>query len=128
MSAGRAVVKLRWARGTFTSPQMTPADAELLVESLRIALHNIGDGPAMIGFLAAGGREVDVRAREVVAVEYAPDTPDRQPGPIGEQVTLSLMGGSMTARVVSRSGTPAAPPAPDGTAFLRQQASNGAGS
>lgn len=72
------VVKLRWARGVWTSPQMTPHEAEQLADSLRVQVDNIGEGPGFVIFTNRDGIRLQLRGRDVVAVEDGP-APEYRP-------------------------------------------------
>lgn len=74
MTADTWVVRVRVARMCWTSPVMTGREAEDYREGLRAQVLAAGDGTGMVDFRALGGRQVSVRAREVVAVEAAPWT------------------------------------------------------
>ncbi len=98
-------VKLRWARGVWTSPRMTQHEAEQLAESLRAQVRQCGDGPDFVDFVTRDGRTVSLRGREAVAIEHGTsDLPERAPrGGVVGSVTVHGDGGPIT-----------------GTDFLRQ--------
>lgn len=108
----QARVRLRWARGTFITDPMPRAEAGKLQDDLLDEVAAKGDGCGFVDFPGLEGREVSVRARDVVAVEFLPELPDRRPAPFAA-------GGVHVA--VSGGGQGEIGEAP-GTAFLRQQA------
>jgi hypothetical protein len=74
VTADSWVVRVRVARMCWTSTVMTGREAEDYREGLRAQVLAAGDGAGMVDFRALGGRQVAVRARDVVAVETAPWT------------------------------------------------------
>jgi hypothetical protein len=100
------LVRLRVRTHAWSSPAMTQHEAEQLRDGLTARLVSLGDGPGFVQFAGRDGKTFDVRAREVVAVEVAPEGQD-QPRSFGGPMGLTIQEG----------------PASDGTAYLRQQAS-----
>lgn len=108
----QAVVRLRWVRGVFTSKLMPLAEAAATAERLRGEVVACGDGVRFVHLIGHDGREVHVRGREVVIVEYVPDLPDRIRPP--RQETRQSVVAGVDIRVQG--------PAPTGTAWLQQVA------
>lgn len=126
----RARVRLRWARGTFITDAMEPDGAAALRDSLLEQVLALGDGYRFVGFPGHEGREVHVRARDVVAVELLPELPDRRPPAevTGQRpaATTAAVGGAVhgvTFGYPSHGVVPVeAGGAHDGTDFLRRLA------
>lgn len=68
----RHVVKVLTERRTWTSPRLLPDEAAEVRASLRSQIAAAGDSPALVTFGGRDGRDVDVRAREVIAIECGP--------------------------------------------------------
>lgn len=77
MTAGQGRVRLRWSRGTYLTAVMPLAEAGELQDELLEDVIAKGDGVGFVDFTGHDGREVSVRARDVVAVECLPELPDR---------------------------------------------------
>lgn len=73
----QAVVRVKVARNAFTSPLLPLDEARQAAEQLRRDVIECGDGWWFVRFTGFDGREVHIRARDVVAIEYVPDLPDR---------------------------------------------------
>lgn len=73
----QAVVRVKVARNVFTSPLMPLDEAKDAAETLRKDVVDCGDGWWFVRFAGFDGREVQIRARDVVAIEFVPDLPDR---------------------------------------------------
>lgn len=80
---GGRVVRLLARHRTWTSAPMSPDGAENRAANLRRAVADAGDGPGLIPFRCGDGREVDIRAREIVAIEHQACT--EAPRPASEQ-------------------------------------------
>jgi hypothetical protein len=110
---GRYAVKIRAsASHWWTSPWLLEDEARGIARELRRDLGNLTSGPGFVEFRASGGREVAIRARDVVAVELLPWHEGRPQPPVA-----AVVGG-----FVQPVQGPAFPPAPPGTAWLRRQA------
>jgi hypothetical protein len=105
-AGARAVVKLRWSRGVFTSDLVPAAEAIERAAWLKAAVLDCRDGVAFVGFAAAGGRLVEVRGREVVAIEVVPERELRDAAP-ARTGTVAVTGGVTYP--------------PSGTGWLREQ-------
>lgn len=113
--AGQAVVRLRWQRGVFTSDLVDVADAEQRAQEIRQAVVHCRDGVGFVGFAARGGHLVQMRGREVVAVEVLPEAHLREPTP---PRTDPVAAGTVAAG----SGVTVSGVTVSGTGFLREQA------
>jgi plasmid stability protein len=109
---GRWAVKIRAsASHWWTSPWLLEDEARAIARGLRRDLGNLTQGPGFVEFRASGGREVSIRARDIVAVELVPWHEGRPQQPVAAAV-----GGVVQP-------LPMLPPAPPGTEWLRRQAS-----
>lgn len=80
---GGVAVQLLTRNRMWVSPLLPPAAAQLEAHALRSRVADIGDGPGLVAFRCAGGRTIDVRARELVSIELSPST--TAPAPDAEQ-------------------------------------------
>lgn len=77
MTAELFVVRIRSRGGQWTSLGLAVDDARALWLSLREQVDRIGAGPQFVCFTGRDDREVAVRARDISAVELAPEDEDR---------------------------------------------------
>lgn len=77
---GGHTVKMRTRSQTWTTPPLAPAHAALLAEKLLGAVSGAGGGDRFIGFDCRDGRNVQVRAREIVSIEHGPTDQGAQHG------------------------------------------------
>lgn len=117
------VVRLRVRTHAWTSPGMPLADAQALREELRQQIADIGDGWRLITFTGRDGRSFDVRAREIVAVEVAPEGTHVEPPARPTRVNGSrVSGGTVVDDIEIHGKLGDAGALPDGTAWLKMQA------
>lgn len=107
----QAVVRVKVARNVFTSPLMPLDEAKEAADTFRRAVVECGDGWWFVKFAGFDGREVQIRAREVVVIEYVPDLPDRVRPSSGAGSGARVDGLNVNVTAAS-----------DGTTFLRQLA------
>lgn len=117
----RAVVRVKVARNAFTSPLLPVDEALDVAETLRKDVVDCGDGWWFVPFTGFDGRQVQIRAREVVAIEWVPDVPDRIGPPLAGAAAQTHTAGGALGTFTVQGGPKTQAEINEATAFLRRQ-------
>lgn len=88
---GGRVVRLLGRHRVWTSASLTADEAEALACRVIGELADIGDGPQLLFFRCGDGREVAVRARDLMAVEHQACTEAPRPARTAEEIADAVV-------------------------------------
>lgn len=73
MTSDQWVVRVRARGRVYTTAAVAKATAAQRRDEIRLAIHNTGDGAGMLVMVDRNGFEIDIRTRDIGAVELAHD-------------------------------------------------------